>query len=71
MRTDINQRLQAREALTGAPVQTYEQFVELNYTIQALPSLSLRPGVQYDMRPGALEIRPNAGVFAFQVKLTH
>jgi porin len=70
VRTDINQRLQTQQALSGAPVQTHEQLFELNYTIQALPSLSLRPGVQYDMRPGALETRPNTWMLAFQAKLT-
>ncbi len=70
VRTDINQRLRAREALSGTAVQTYEQLIELNYTIQALPSLTLRPGIQYDDRPGALETRPNTWVFAFQIKLT-
>jgi porin len=70
VRTDINRRLQTQEALSGLPVQTHEQLIELNYTIQVLPSLSLRPGIQYDDRPGGLETRPNTWVFAFQAKLT-
>jgi porin len=70
VRTDINQRLQTQLALSGSPIQTYEQLIELNYAIQVIPSLTLRPGIQYDIRPGALERRPNTWVFAFQIKLT-
>jgi len=70
VKTEINQRLRTQEMLAGMPVQTYEQLLELNYTIQALPSLSLRPGIQYDIRPGALETRPDTWVFALQAKLT-
>ena len=34
------------------------------------PSLQFRPGVQYDIRPGATSTHPNTWVFGFQVKLT-
>ena len=70
VRTDINPRFQFQLASAGKPVQTSEQLVELTYTIQVLPSLQFRPGVQYDIRPGATPTNPNTWVFGFQVKLT-
>ena len=70
MRTDINPRFQFQLATAGSPVQTSEQLIELTYTIQVLPSLQFRPGVQYDIRPGATSTNPNTWVFGFQVKLT-
>ena len=70
VRTDINSRFQYQLAKAGLPVQTSEQLVELNYTMQVAPSLSFRPGVQYDIRPGGISARPNTWVFGFQVKLT-
>ncbi|WP_077517970.1 carbohydrate porin [Rhodanobacter sp. C03] len=70
VRADINSRLQAQMALTGQPVQTSEELLELNYTIQVLPSLTFRPDVQYDIRPGALSNRPDTWVFGAQIKLT-
>ena len=70
VRTDINPRFQFQLATAGSPVQTNEQLVELTYTIQVAPSLQFRPGVQYDIRPGATSTHPNTWVFGFQVKLT-
>ena len=70
VRTDINPRFQFQLATAGSPVQTSEQLIELTYTIQATPSLQFRPGVQYDIRPGATSTHPNTWVFGFQVKLT-
>lgn len=70
VRTDINSRFQSHLAKAGRPVQTSEQLVELNYTMQLLPSLTFRPGIQYDIRPGATSTHPNTWVFGFQIKLT-
>ena len=52
------------------PIQTSEQLVELNYAFQLTPSLFFRPGVQYDIRPGATSTHPNTWVFAFHIQLT-
>jgi porin len=70
VRTDINPRFQFQEATSGLPIQTNEQLVEFNYTMQVNPSLTFRPGVQYDIRPGATSTHPNTWVFGFQFKLT-
>lgn len=70
VRADINSRLQAELAMTGQPVQTSEELLELSYTIQVIPSLTFRPDVQYDIRPGALTDRPDTWVAGFQIKLT-
>ena len=70
VRTDINPRFQFQLATAGSPVQTNEQLIELTYTIQVTPSLQFRPGVQYDIRPGATSTHPDTWVFGFQVKLT-
>jgi porin len=69
-RTDINSRLQFQETLSGSPVQTNEQVIEFNYAVQATPSLIFRPGIQYNIRPGATTTHPNTWIFGFQVKLT-
>src|SRR5207237_7590063 len=68
VRTDINPRFQFQLATAGKPVQTNEQLVELTYIIQVLPSLQFRPGVQYDIRPGATSTHPDTWVFGFSVK---
>ncbi len=70
VRTEINPRFQFQEEKAGSPVQTNEQLVELNYAFQLTPSLFLRPGIQYDVRPGATSTHPNTWVFAFQIQLT-
>jgi len=70
VRTDINPRFQFQLASAALPVQTSEQLVEFNYTMQLTPSLTFRPGVQYDVQPGATSTHPNTWVFGFQVKLT-
>ena len=70
VRADINSGFQHQLAATGQPVQTNEQLFEFNYTIQLAPSLTFRPDVQYDIRPGALANRPNTWVFGLQVKQT-
>ena len=70
MRTDINPRFQFQLEKAGLPIQTSEQLVELNYAFQLTPSLFFRPGVQYDIRPGATSTHPNTWVFAFHIQLT-
>ena len=70
VRTDINPRFQFQEEKAGLPIQTSEQLVELNYAFQLTPSLFFRPGIQYDIRPGATSTHPNTWVFAFHIQLT-
>ena len=70
VKTDINRRFQFQLRTAGLPMQTDEQLVEFNYTIQLTPSLQLRPGVQYDVRPGATSTHPDTWVFGLQTKLT-
>ena len=70
VRTTINSRFQFQLAQAGLPIQTSEQLVELNYAFQLTPSLLFRPGVQYDIRPGATSTHPNTWVFAFHIQLT-
>jgi len=69
VRADINPRLQFQLAQAGLPIRTSEQLVELNYAFQLTPSLFFRPGVQYDIRPGATSTHPNTWVFAFHIQL--
>jgi porin len=69
-RMDINPRFQFQLEKAGLPIQTSEQLVELNYAFQLTPSLFFRPGVQYDIRPGATSTHPNTWVFAFHIQLT-
>ncbi|MGC1888360.1 MAG: carbohydrate porin [Stellaceae bacterium] len=69
-RTTINSRLQFQEETAGLPIQTSEQLVELNYAFQLTPSLFFRPGVQYDIRPGATSTHPNTWIFDFHIQLT-
>jgi porin len=70
VRTTINPRFQFQLAQAGLLIQTSEQLVELNYAFQLTPSLFFRPGVQYDIRPGATSTHPNTWVFAFHIQLT-
>ena len=69
-RMTINSRFQFRLAKAGSPIQTSEQLVELNYAFQLTPSLFFRPGVQYDIRPGATSTHPNTWIFDFHIQLT-
>jgi porin len=70
VRTTINPRFQFQLETSGLPIQTSEQLVELNYAFQLTPSLFFRPGIQYDIRPGATSTHPNTWVFAFHIQLT-
>lgn len=66
----INPRARRLEESLGNPVQTNEQLFEVNYGCQALPSLLIRPALQYAVRPGGYATRPNTFVFSGQVRLT-
>jgi len=70
VRTNINPQFQFQLEQSGLPIQTSEQLVELNHAFQLTPSLFFRPGVQYDIRPGATSTHPNTWVFAFHIQLT-
>jgi porin len=70
VRADINRQLQLYEAATNMPILTNEQLVELTYTGQVSPWLQIRPGVQYDVRPGAASTHPNTWVYGLQIKAT-
>ena len=67
---NINPRLRRLEQQAGAPGQTNEQIVELNYGVQATRSLLVRPTVQYVIRPGGYSGRPNTFVFVLHVQAT-
>ncbi|MEG0184074.1 MAG: carbohydrate porin [Stenotrophomonas sp.] len=69
-RLDFSRRLGDYQRLTGAPVQTREQMIELNYGMQVLPWLVLRPSVQYVTRPSGLSERPDAWVYTLQAQAT-
>jgi porin len=70
VRGDFNPRLQAERRVRGVAAQTRDELVEFNYAIQLPPSLTLRPGLQYDFNPGGLTTRSSVLVGALQVKLT-
>jgi carbohydrate-selective porin OprB len=65
---EVNPRVAARERLAGQPVQGTENQTELNYNIVLGPWLSLRPGFEYDINPSGYQARPNALVFALQLR---
>ena len=67
--TTINSRFQFQEEKAGLPIQTSEQLFELNYAFQLTPSLFSRPGIQYDIRPGATSTHPNTWIFGFHIQL--
>jgi porin len=51
-------------------IQTSEQLSKLNYDFQFTSSLFFRPGIQYDIRPGATSTHPNTWIFGFHIQLT-
>jgi porin len=59
----INSRLARYQAANGAEPQTSEELWELNYGVQVAPWLLVRPAVQYVIRPGGYDSRPDAVVF--------
>jgi porin len=70
VRANYNPRLQAELERQGRPAPTSDELMELNYCFQVAPSLTVRPGVQYDFRPGGLPSRHAVLVGALQIKLT-
>ncbi len=69
-RAKINSRLARYEADNGSEPQTSEELWELNYGVQATPSILLRPTVQYVIRPGGYNSRPDSWVFAGHLQVT-
>lgn len=69
-RLDFSSRLGDYQRRTGAPVQTREQMIELNYGMQVTPWLIVRPAAQYVSRPSGLSERPDAWVFTLQAQAT-
>lgn len=67
---NINSRMRSLEESQGKPSQTTEQLLEINYGWQALPSLLVRPAVQYAVRPGGHCTRPDTLVYVLHVQLT-
>jgi porin len=70
VRADFNSRLQDELLRNGRPAPARDELMEFNYGIQVLPSLTVRPGIQYDFRPGGLPNSHGVVVGGLQVKLT-
>lgn len=70
VRININPRLRQAQTDAGNPAQTDEQLWELNYGAQVAPWLLLRPGLQYVIRPGAYDNRPDTFVFTVHLQAT-
>jgi porin len=51
-------------------IQTYESIAEINYNVQICPWLSVRPSLQYVMRPGGTGNIPNAVVIGLHTGVT-
>ncbi|AXB78500.1 carbohydrate porin [Novosphingobium sp. P6W] len=66
----INSRLARVEEMDGDEVQTSEELWELNYGTQVAPWLLVRPGIQYVVRPGGYDSRPNTVVFVWHFQAT-
>jgi porin len=62
-KASINSRLARYQAANGAEPQTSEELWEVNYGVQVAPWLLVRPAVQYVIRPGGYDSRPDAVVF--------
>lgn len=69
-RLDISDRVRQSEEAAGKPGQTNEQLYELNYSVQAVRWLIVRPAVQYVIRPGAYANRPDSFVFTVHLQAT-
>lgn len=67
---NINDRVGDAQRRARKDVQTFEQMWELNYGVQITPSLLIRPSVQYVVRPGAYQRRPDTTVFVCHLQLT-
>jgi porin len=72
----INPRLtryqQDRNLVTpgSVAVQTYERVAEIDYNLQIVPWLSIRPNLQYIIRPGGAGNIPNAFVIGLHTGVT-
>ncbi len=51
-------------------IQTYEEITEIDYNIQITPWFSVRPNLQYVIRPGATGTIPNAVAIGLHTGLT-
>jgi porin len=51
-------------------VQTYESIAEIDYNVQIAPWLSVRPNLQYVIRPGGTGTIPNAFVIGLHTDVT-
>lgn len=69
-RAKINSRLARYEEAGGGEPQTSEALWEFNYGVQATPWLLVRPGVQYGIRPGGYDSRPNTVIFVGHLQVT-
>ena len=72
---NVNSRLRSlEESLRGAgqnvPLNGQEQIAELNYGVQLLPWLALRPGLQYVWHPSGDASIPNALVLDLSTAIT-
>ena len=54
----------------STPIQTYESIAEIDYNIQIAPWLSVRPNLQYVIRPGGTGKIPNAVVIGLHMGVT-
>ena len=70
MEANINPDLRRLEEVSDKPTQTREQLLELNYTWQATPWCLVRPALQYAMRPGGYEARPDTFIFSAHIQIT-
>jgi porin len=72
----INPRLtkyqEDRDTVTPGSVgiQTYENIAEIDYNVQIAPWLSVRPNLQYVIRPGGTGTIPNAVVIGLHTSVT-
>lgn len=67
---NINDRVGSAELLADKDVQTFEQMFEVNYGVQVAPWLLVRPTVQYVVRPGGYQSRPNTAVILCHLQAT-
>lgn len=66
----INSRLARYQIANGDEPQTREGLWEVNYGVQVTPWLLVRPSVQYVVRPGGYDSRPDSVVFAAHLQVT-
>jgi porin len=67
---NVNRRVALTQREGEMPVQTSEQFFEINYGVQATPSVIVRPGLQYVVRPSGYASRPDSLVASIHVGVT-